>query len=213
MRNWERISAARAVVKQERRQVSENGRQWIEYRLSFDKSNGITGVVFRVDPQTLLPQSMECVGENSPSGGPAVRMKYALDYPDEGPADIYALGVPRSAKIVDRVPSPDLARVLEGVRSSRRRFADSYYAIVVETIDMKGRSENWWQASSVHQVWCKGDCWRVEAGSRDNMQGAFSGMAPIRAGPHAVRPATGRPTADRPTAGRPAAVRPAAGRC
>ena len=38
------------------------------------------------------------------------RMRFVLDYPEEGPADIYALGVPRSAKVVDRVPKPDCPR-------------------------------------------------------------------------------------------------------
>ena len=32
---------------------------------------------------------------------------WRLDYPQTGPADIYALGVPRDAKIVDRTRSPD----------------------------------------------------------------------------------------------------------
>ena len=31
-----------------------------------------------------------------------------FDYPAEGPADIYALGVPRDAPIEDRMPPPDL---------------------------------------------------------------------------------------------------------
>ena len=76
-------------------------------------------------------------------------MRFVLDYPEEGPADIYALGVPRSAKIVDRVPKPDLARVIDGVKTSRQRFADSYYAIVAETMDdPRGRrSDKWWQAA------------------------------------------------------------------
>jgi len=61
------------------------------------------------------------------------------------------------------VPKPDLVRVLDGVRNSRKRF-DAYYAIVADTMDMPmiGRSDKWWQAASLHQVWSKGDCWRVE---------------------------------------------------
>ena len=95
-----------------------------------------------------------------------------LDYPEQGPGDIYALGVPRSAKIVDHVPKPDVARVIEGVMTSRRRFADSYYAIVTESMAAPaiGRSDKWWQAASLHRVWCKGDCWRVEQGRPRHLQ-------------------------------------------
>jgi hypothetical protein len=109
---------------------------------------------------------------NEPTAETKPQVRFVLDYPEDGPADIYALGVPRPAKIVDSVPKPDLARVIDGVRASRQRFADSYYAIVADTMGapMIGQSDKWWQAASLHQVWCKGDCWRVERGYPRNMQ-------------------------------------------
>jgi hypothetical protein len=156
----------RPIVKQERRRVSDQGREWVDYSLSLG-SGGTPRIVFRVDPKTLLPQSMEYFDATSPEAGAKPQVRFILDYPNDGPSDIYALGVPRSAKIVNRVPPPDLARVVEGVRNSRQRF-DSYYAIVAETMDAPaiGRSDKWWQAPTLHQVWSKDDCWRVEQGRR-----------------------------------------------
>ncbi len=164
--------AGTRIAKQERRRVSDQGREWIEYTLSLESTAGPRRVVFLVDPQTRLPQSMEYFDANEPTSEAKPRMKLVLDYPEEGPTDIYALGVPRSAKIVDRMPKPDLARVIDGVRSSRRRFADSYYAIVTESMDAPaiGRTDKWWQSASLHQVWCKGDYMRVEQGRPHNMR-------------------------------------------
>jgi hypothetical protein len=152
------------IAKQERRRVSDQGQEWIEYTLSLEGASSLSRVVFRVDPQDLLPQSMEYFDTKS-------QVRFVLDYLEDGPSDIYALGVPRSAKIVNRVPKPDLARVIEGVRNSRERF-DSYYAIVAETKDLPwiGQSTKWWQAETLGQVWCKGDCWRVEQGWPHNMR-------------------------------------------
>lgn len=164
--------AGTRIATQQRRRLSDQGREWIEYTLSLEGPAGPQRVVFRVDPQTRLPQSMEYVDAESPTAEPKLRMRFVLDYPEEGPSDIYALGVPRSAKIVDRIPKPDLARVIDGVKSSRERFADSYYAIVAESMDAPtiGRTDKWWQAANLHQIWCKGDCWRVERGSPRKMQ-------------------------------------------
>ena len=162
--------AGMRIIKQERRRVSDEGREWIDHALTFEGQPGTMRIVFRVDPQTRLPHSMAYFDVGGPTAEMKPRMKFVLDYPEEGPADIYALGVPRSAKVVDRVPRPELARVIDGVRSSRRRFADSYYAIVAETYELEGRHEKWWQAANVHQVWCKGDCLRVEQGRPRNTQ-------------------------------------------
>jgi hypothetical protein len=152
------------IVKQQRRRVTDQGREWIEYTLSLDYGPQRGSIVIRVDAQTLLPASMEFSDAAEPTAQSRPQVRFALDYPEQGPADVYALGVPRSAKLIDRVPKPELARVLDGVKSSRQRFADSYYAIVFETHETDGQSETQWPAAVLSQVWCKGDCWRVEQG-------------------------------------------------
>ena len=72
-----------------------------------------------------------------------------FDYPDSGPADIYDLGVPRVAKIVDRMPSNDLDQVLAGLKVGRVRF-DDYLGIVD------------WDGLNINRVWRKGRRWRAE---------------------------------------------------
>ena len=80
--------------------------------------------MIRVDPEKKLPDSMTftCGKE---------KMQATFDYPAEGPADIYALGVPRDAPVEDRMPPPDLSRILKLVRQTRRDF-DDYLAIAGE---------------------------------------------------------------------------------
>ncbi len=156
------------ITKQERRRLADHQREWIEYSLTVEP--GARRLVFRVDPQTRLPQSMELFDGSTPPAEAKSQIRYVLDYPEEGPVDIYSLGVPRSAKVITRLPTPDLARVIDAVKTGRQRFADSYYAIVAETYDLQGRSDQWWQTSGLHRVWCKGDRWRVEDGLTHNMQ-------------------------------------------
>jgi len=63
-----------------------------------------------------------------------VKVEIAFDYPAEGPADIYALGAPREAPVEDRMPPPDLDRIMKIVQQNRRDFGD-YLAIAGESKD------------------------------------------------------------------------------
>lgn len=153
------------IVKQQRRRATISGREWLLYSLSLEDSPfRPKHVLVRVDPRTMLPQRVELFDSSSPDASAKPMATFDLDYPETGPADIYTLGVPRSAKVVDCVPTPELARLLQSVDDNRRRFADSYYAIVAETADFGGQSHAWWEVERLTQVWCKGDRWRVEEG-------------------------------------------------
>ena len=81
-----------------------------------------------------------------------------FDYPAEGPADIYALGVPRDAPVEDRMPPPDLDRIIKIVQQHRRDFGD-YLAI----------AGGYYRDRSyiVHLIRCKGDKFRVDEGIGD----------------------------------------------
>jgi len=57
---------------------------------------------------------------------------YDIDYPDTGPADIYALGVPRGARIVDLSPPVAFNELNDKVEAARAGFAHTYYAVVYE---------------------------------------------------------------------------------
>jgi len=57
------------------------------------------------------------------------------DYPADGPKDVYAAGVARSAKVLDYSPTPELLNVMEAYRSHRDNAPGRYIAIVVYATD------------------------------------------------------------------------------
>jgi hypothetical protein len=82
----------------------------------------------RMDATTQLPQLWE---ERHASGMTAITR---FDFPDTGPSDIYALGVPRTAQRIDRIPRGDLARIAKVHKADRQRF-DDYDAVVVQNAE------------------------------------------------------------------------------
>jgi hypothetical protein len=135
------------IVGQRRSDAVVDGRPFVEIELTLkvvgaDRKQTIR---FRVDPNTKLPHSCVFQSIEGPEG------TTLFDYPDRGPADIYELGAPRTAKIVDRMPSADLDRVLAGLTAGRVRF-DDYRGIM-----------DWGDGSNAKRVWRKGRKWRVES--------------------------------------------------
>jgi hypothetical protein len=152
-------SAWGEVVSQELRTVNEDQKRWTDYdfvlrHLSREET---IRFVFRVDPATNLPAFIKISGL---SDGPTQPIEIAFDYPDEnaGPRDIYDLGVPRNAKLVDRMPSQHLADVIAAINRSQEQFGP-YFAIVAHTA---GASPPW-EAIGVDLVWRKGTKIRIES--------------------------------------------------
>lgn len=139
------------ILAQSRRDVVEDGWAWVDIELTLKVIAGDRKQMmrFRVDPKTKLPHS--CVFQSIE--GPIATTLF--DYPDHGPADIYELGAPRSAKVVDRIPSHDLDRVLAGLKAGRVRF-DDYRGIM-----------DWGDGGNIKRVWRKGPKWRVETALSD----------------------------------------------
>ncbi len=146
------------IVKQRQRALREQGRRWILYELELqgpgpnnrDPSN-TTSVEIRVDPEKKLPDLMTFTFGKE-------KRQWTIDYPDEGPADIYALGVPRDAPVEDRMPPADLDRIMKIVQQNRRDFGD-YLAIA--------GGDNRDRRSIMHMIRCKGDKFRVDTGIGD----------------------------------------------
>jgi hypothetical protein len=139
------------IIAQSRRDVVEDGLPWVDIELTLKVIAGDRKQTmrFRVDPKTKLPHS--CVFQSIE--GPVGTTLY--DYPDRGPSDIYDLGAPRNARVVDRMPSNDLDRVLAGLKAGRVRF-DDYRGIM-----------DWGDGSNIKRVWRKGPKWRVETALGD----------------------------------------------
>jgi hypothetical protein len=125
------------LVSQAMERVSEQGRDWLVYRLTVKDSDSGQPVrmLFRVDAQTKLPHV--CRTEGIQDGKP-VSVETHYDYPAAGPVDIYDLGAPRTAKFVDRLPAGDLKRILDTLQVGRERM-DNYRAIFINRCDdLKG---------------------------------------------------------------------------
>jgi hypothetical protein len=141
------------VQKQTQRTVHDGGRTWIEFEwtLASAPQEPAQVAVMRVDPDTRLPVFLLLQrGTNQP-------LRFTFDFPQTGPADAYALGVPRDAHVENRLPSPEGERaVLAG--EAGRKDLDNYFAVVYGTDSPIDPTD----VTSIHLVWRKGDKWRLE---------------------------------------------------
>jgi hypothetical protein len=134
------------IIGQKTREVAEGGKTWTEYELTVRwkaSPDRPSRMWWRVDPETNLPSTWDIEMD----GG---KIQQTIDYPGFGPSDILALGVPSTAKLVDRIPNNDLNQILTGLKIGRNRF-DDYCGYV-------------WGTLGIHRVWRKGHKWRVERG-------------------------------------------------
>ena len=115
-------------------------------------------IVLYIDPQTKLLQGYE--EKAVKPDGAVFSSTCGCDYPKAGPRDIYDLGVPRNARVVDNKPAPDFSKVLE--EYNRRRtdgIMKEYEAIIVNAdengvvkwldVDYKSGSKTRYESHSV----------------------------------------------------------------
>jgi hypothetical protein len=139
------------VVSQRRREVTEAGKKWIEFDLVFWRGDMSLGTL-RVDPKTRLPVYL--LLRSRTDGTKSVR--YEFSYPSDGPADIYAMGVPAGTKIDDHMPPKDAQRVLDAIAAGRARIGD-FRQVVAAT-----RKPGLIMPPPSFLVWRKGDRWRID---------------------------------------------------
>lgn len=114
------------VTKLKQTDVEEGHKRWIDYDLVVrptGRGDAVRTIHIRLDAETRLPARWV---DELPNG---TRTTTQFDYPQTGPASIYALGVPQTARVVDRMPGADLARIAAALKAGRVRF-DDYDAIV-----------------------------------------------------------------------------------
>lgn len=89
------------VTKQERAEVRHDNQTWDLFRFELEVSAG-QGQRFeiRVDQQTHRPMELKrwFISDGKLGEYPAT---FAIDYPDAGPDDVYALGAPKDARVFD----------------------------------------------------------------------------------------------------------------
>jgi len=154
------------LVRQRLEKVEEGGQRWFDYHLTVryrDLADPIE-VLIRVDPETRLVRLSRFEGRWE---GKQMVSETRFDYPRRGPVDVYALGVPKTVKLVDRIPSDEVTKILEAHRAGRQGMED-YCAVMVR------RSENkkmWWTDVPERIIYHKDDKYRIDfpfaAGRRD----------------------------------------------
>jgi hypothetical protein len=78
------------------------------------------------------PQTNRILGVEGVARGGLLKKRILMEYLKEGPADIYAIGVPRNAKVIDETPGPDVMALYEKVKSAFVAERQSRYEVSVE---------------------------------------------------------------------------------
>jgi hypothetical protein len=112
-----------------RRSEIVEGRETEVYEITRSERQGTVHFTVRGDPLDHLPITVT-VKAVSTDGHTVEFMEFRCDYPQEGPADVYELGVPRDAKVTDELPRPGAEELLEICRKYRSNFT-SYVIIVM----------------------------------------------------------------------------------
>ena len=132
------------------REVEIDGRTLKEFDVESTLAGREMKSTYRVDAATKLPVSSttEINGES---------IETDIDFPKTGPESIYDLGVDRDVAVVDRMPAPELSRLLDRRQQVRMEF-DRYYGMAVQ-VDPEN---HWSNAVRVTRIWRNGLKWRTE---------------------------------------------------
>jgi hypothetical protein len=88
-------------------------------------------VTFDVRAKRLVEMEARNFGPDGKATGVPTHVTFQIDYLQAGPPDIYALGVPRDAKVIDHTPSPRLIELKVGIERAKRQFDQEYVALVL----------------------------------------------------------------------------------
>ncbi len=149
-------------VEQSRREIKDQKGRWYEYELRFQQDEPqADSLTIRVDSESMLPQTMTM---NISDEGEAKSMTFLFDFPDTGPQDIYALGVPRDKEIVDISPQQLTGRrkeIVDAIRAAAEGF-DDYRALMISS-----KPDLPWHIGTPYLVWRQGNKSRSETGCID----------------------------------------------
>jgi hypothetical protein len=79
-----------------------------------------------IDPQSKLLQAVQVVARDA-AGAIVTAGQIAFDYPQNGPRDIYDLGVPPEARVVSHMPADDWRTVRQWYRRARAEAMKEYF--------------------------------------------------------------------------------------
>lgn len=110
------------------------------WEITRSENNWAEEVKMFIDTETDLPVAVE-VKSGGADGKPGYVGNVTFDYPQDGPQNIYALGVPQSTKIVDLSVEPDVLDVLHTYQKHRNEAPSKYAAVVVFDIEEAARTK------------------------------------------------------------------------
>ena len=87
---------------------------------------------FTIEEKTFLPVRLELEGYNEKAEFIEVA-DMSFDYPGSGPTDIYQLGVPKTAKIIDKRPSIEVQEIIRNYKAARENKLSRYTALALYT--------------------------------------------------------------------------------
>jgi len=137
-----------------------NGRKVEVFEVVAATGQGVATIHRRifVDPLTSLPFAEEWTFINTKTGNPQLVETAVFDYPEQGPADIYGLGLSRDIPTVSGLPFPPWSDVSLTYQSFRReRLAQRYVAVVTQAMTIVGDP-----VTSVEVVYAEGSRLRQE---------------------------------------------------
>ncbi len=106
-----------------------DGRDVEIYTVRVPKGNlGVEEYIFVVDSDTHLMMTLK-LGGYKPDGNVIEWGEMTFDYPDDGPADIYELGAPRSAVVIDERTKPEAEEIFNTYKAYRRNALSRYIAV------------------------------------------------------------------------------------
>ena len=111
------------------------------------------------------PEAKRFVSAEAKVGDGETIATVVIDYPAEGPRDIYAIGVPRNAKVVNNVRE-DVLTLIRAVDKAREGFAPKYYAIVYKGSIL---NDGGYQADEISVVYKRNGRYRIERYLRGSM--------------------------------------------
>lgn len=136
------------ILERTRHEVAKGDERWSEFSFLCRGAHVLPSeyrMTFLVDPRSQLPVEMR-IAVKSGADHSEKESTFTLDYPDSGPQDVYAMDVPRDAKVVDRrqaisKDSNEIKSFLAAYVRARDKSIESYSVTAFESVPEKNFSD------------------------------------------------------------------------
>jgi RNA polymerase sigma factor (sigma-70 family) len=133
---------------------SEDG-PWVKFEVTSEHGlaeNGVTKVTVWADPTTELVNKVQTQTAAGSRPGKAAVVDSVVSFAYGPPAypDIYALGAPRNARVIDMRPGPATRAILQRTRAVLEPRLGDYVAVLTQTASVGGGPETPGGALSIH---------------------------------------------------------------